>query len=236
MKALRDAFLQYGVLVFSGQGHITPEEHIAFGKQWGEVHLMPTDKRCLNGNRALLVLDWEDQRPATDMWHSDVSMDACPPLGSLLLARAIPVGGDTIFANQYLAYESLSDGMKKMLNGLKAWHTGDVYGKAGGMDPATLPRNVHPVVRTHPETGRKALYVNEIYTTQFEGWSQEESEPVLRWLYAHATQPNFTFRHRWTVGDMLVWDNRCVQHFAVYDYGKQRRTMHRVTILGDKPR
>ena len=235
MARLRRAFLDYCVLLLPGQGHITPEQHVAFAERWGEVHEMPTPEACLESNLKVLVLDTHGEKPVTDAWHSDVTMEAEPPLGSLLLARVVPVGGDTIFANQYLAYESLSDGMKQMLDGLMAVHNGDNFAKAGNFDPGRFPSNLHPVVRTHPETGRKALFVNPIYTSRFENMTPEESRPLIDFLCTHSVQPNFTFRHRWTAGDMLIWDNRCLQHFAVADYGSQPRTMHRVTVLGDRP-
>ena len=224
------------MLLLPGQAHITPEQHVAFAQRWGEVHEMLTPEACLEGNLKVLVLDTHGEKPVTDAWHSDVTMEEKPPLGSLLLARVVPVGGDTIFASQYLAYESLSDGMKRMLDGMKAVHNGDNFAKAGNFDPARFPSSLHPVVRTHPETGRKALFVNPVYTTRFEDMTAEESRPLIDFLCAHAVQPNFTFRHRWTAGDMLIWDNRCLQHFAVADYGAQPRTMHRVTVLGDRPR
>lgn len=233
---LRTALLEHCVLVFPNQGHLTPDQQIAFGKLWGELHYTPTPDHCLPGYPEILVLETEGAPSTTDKWHSDVTMDECPPMGSILLGRTIPVGGDTIFANQYLAYEALSEGMKQMLEGLRAVHNGDVFGPAGGIDPATLPSNLHPVVRTHPETGRKALFVNTIYTARFEDMTVEESLPLLNYLRTHSVQPNFTFRHRWTQGDLLMWDNRCLQHFAVADYGTQRRTMHRIAILGDRPR
>jgi taurine dioxygenase len=196
---------------------------------------MPTPDKCLDGNRAVLVLDTYGERPVTDQWHSDVTMEESPPLGSFLLARVVPVGGDTIFANQYLAYEALSDGMKRLLDGLCAVHNGDNFARAGNYDPASFPSNVHPIVRTHPETGRKALFVNPVYTSGIDGMTVAESKPLLDYLFAHSVQPNFTFRHHWTEGDMLMWDNRCLQHFAVADYGSSPRTMHRVTVLGDRP-
>jgi taurine dioxygenase len=235
MARIKDAFLEYSVLVFSGQDKLTPAQQVAFAARWGEVHLMPTPEKCLDGNRAVLVLDTYGERPVTDAWHSDVTMEETPPLGSFLLARTVPVGGDTIFASQYLAYEALSDGMKRLLNGLFAVHNGDNFAAAGNYDPATFPSSVHPVVRTHPETGRKALFVNPVYTSRFEGMTAAESRPLLDYLCAHAVQPNFTFRHHWTRGDLLMWDNRCLQHFAVADYGSSPRTMHRVTVLGDRP-
>lgn len=236
MALLRQAYLQYLVLLFPGQDRLTPEQQVAFAARWGEVHEMLTPEACMDGNLKVLVLDTHGKRPVTDKWHSDVTMEECPPMGSFLLARRVPVGGDTIFANQYLAYEELSEGMRRMLDPMKAMHTGDVFAKSGNFDPSRFPRNLHPVVRTHPETGRKALFVNPVYTTHFEDMTAEESKPLLDWLCAHSVQPNYTFRHRWTEGDMLFWDNRCLQHFPVADYGSQPRTMHRVTVLGDRPR
>jgi len=235
LAQLKQAFLDFHVLHIPGQGHLTPDQQIAFGRLWGELHYTPTPDHCLPGYPEILVLETEGAPSTTDKWHSDVTMDECPPMGSILLGRTIPVGGDTIFANQYLAYDALSEGMKQMLDGLRAVHNGDVFGPAGGIDPATLPSNLHPVVRTHPETGRKALFVNTIYTSRFEDMTVEESLPLLNYLRTHSVQPNFTFRHRWTEGDLLMWDNRCLQHFAVADYGTQRRTMHRIAILGDRP-
>ena len=238
MKILRAAFLKYCVLVYPGQERLTPEEHATFAAQWGELNYSPAQSHvsCVDGNRAVLLVDWHGEKPQTDSWHSDFSLDERPPMGSLLLARIVPVGGDTVFANQYLAYEALSDGMKRMLEGLSAVHSAHNFAKYMNQDAARMPKSTHPVVRTHPETGRKALYVNSGYTAHFDGMSEDESMPLLRWLWAHCTQPNFTFRHRWSVGDLLMWDNRCTQHFAIADYGSSPRTMHRVTILGDRPR
>ncbi len=236
MTELNAAFLDHCVLVFPGQQGLTPEEQVAFAGRWGKVHHMLTPEACLDGNLAVLVLDFQGRKPPTDKWHSDVTMEECPPKATFLLGRTIPTGGDTIFANQYLAYDALSDGMKKMLDGLNAIHDGQNFAKAGGFDPSRFPSSLHPVVRTHPETGRKALFVNTTYTRHFENMTIEESQPLLDWLYDHSVQPNFTFRHHWTEGDLIMWDNRCLQHFAVADYGDQRRVMHRVTVLGDRPR
>jgi taurine dioxygenase len=236
MTLLNAAFLEHCVLVFPGQQAITPDQQVAFAARWGEVHQMLTPEACLEGNLKVLVLDFEGRKPPTDKWHSDVTMEETPPKATFLLGRTIPVGGDTIFANQYLAYEALSDGLKQLLDGLNAIHDGATFAKSGGFDPARFPSSVHPVVRTHPETGRKALFVNKSYTRHFEDWTEEESQPLLQWLYTHSVHPNFTFRHHWTEGDLIIWDNRCLQHFAVADYGTQRRTMHRVTVLGDRPR
>jgi taurine dioxygenase len=235
LARLREAFHEYQVLYFPDQGHISPAEQLTFARRWGEVIKTPAPDKQHPEVPEILVLDTYGEKPVTDMWHSDITMEPVPPLGSFLLARTVPVGGDTIFANQYLAYDALSDGMKQMLDGMRASHTGDTFARQGNYDPADFPRSLHPVVRTHPETGRKALFVNSVYTTCFEGWTEEESRGLLDYLCAHAVQPNYTYRHRWTVGDMLMWDNRCLQHFGVADYGSQPRTMHRITIKGDVP-
>ncbi|WP_185928861.1 TauD/TfdA dioxygenase family protein [Sphingomonas sp. IC081] len=236
MSQLKAWFLEYCVLVYPKQD-ITPEQQAAFAARWGELHYMPTVEARLEGHPAVIEIDYYgDIVPTTDVWHSDMTMEERPPMASLLLAKLLPpAGGDTIFANQYLAYDRLSAGLKAVLDGLKAVHDGELFGPLVDMDPADLPSNVHPVVRTHPETGRKSLYVNATFTRHFENMTVEESAPLLNWLYAHCSQPNFTFRHRWSEGDLLMWDNRCTQHFAIADYGTARRTMNRATVLGERP-
>lgn len=248
MAALRQAFLEHLVLVFPGQAHITPRQHVAFAARWGELQIMP--KRHLENCPELIEIASRggvrpgDHQPElrahpsarlarTDIWHSDQSYEPCPAIGSLLLAREIPsVGGDTMFANQYAAFEALSPGMQRMLRGLRAVHSGEGYYRLTGLDPADAPETAQPVALVHPETGRTALYVNRVWTTRFEDMSVEESRPLLDYLYAHAVEPPFTFRHRWSVGDLLMWDNRCVQHYAIDDYGSETRIMHRATIMG----
>lgn len=233
--AIHEAWLEHLVLVFPKQQHLTPAQQAAFALRWGEVHVMPTPDVYLEGTNAVIELDFHGRKPPTDKWHSDVTMDALPPKATFLLGRTIPIGGDTMFANQYLAYERLSDGMKKLLDGLKLIHDGETFARSGGYETSRFPTSVHPIVRTHPETGRKALFVNSTYGRYIEGMTAEESAPILNYLYQHCVHPNITFRHRWTEGDLLMWDNRAVMHFAIADYGAQRRTMHRVTILGEKP-
>ena len=246
MAALREAFLEHLVLVFPGQAHITPEQHVAFARRWGALQRMPS--RHIPGLPELMEIASYggvrpgDERPdlrahatarlaRTDIWHSDQSYEPHPVIGSLLLARTLPeVGGDTMFANQYAAFETLSPGLQKMLRGLRAIHSGEGYYRVTGLDPDDAPRTAQPVALVHPETGRAALYVNRVWTTGFEDMSEEESRPLLDYLYAHAVEPPFTYRHRWTVGDLLMWDNRCVQHYAIDDYGTQTRVMHRATI------
>ena len=140
-----------------------------------------------------------------------------------------------MFASQYAAYEALSPAMQTMLSGLRAVHSGEGYYRLMGLDPDDAPRRAQPVVRSHPVTGRKGLYVNRIWTKHFEGMTVEESRPLLEFLYNHGVQPHFTFRHRWSPGDLVFWDNRFVQHYAIPDYGSQTRIMHRATVLGETP-
>jgi taurine dioxygenase len=169
-----------------------------------------------------------------------------PPMGSILYAKELPpFGGDTLFANMYLAYETLSDGLKRMLDGVKAVNSADRPAVAatredrvreGGRETdERATEAVHPVVRTHPETGRKALYVNVAHTVCFEGMTEEESAPLLGYLFAHQINPEFTCRFRWRVGSLAFWDNRCAQHNPINDYHGHRRLLHRVTLAGDRP-
>jgi taurine dioxygenase len=192
----------------------------------------------------------EDKRNFGGGWHTDVSYLERPALGSVLYAREVPeTGGDTLFANQYLAYEALSDGMKRMLEGMIAIHSARrPYGvnAARAFDPGPSSMSFHfsetahaevehPVVRTHGETGRKTLYVNGTFTTRFKGMTEEESAPLLHYLFQQAVRPEFTCRFRWRRNSIAFWDNRCVQHNAINDYHGARRVMHRVTIEGERP-
>ncbi len=178
------------------------------------------------------------------IWHSDTAYLETPPMGSMLLAREVPAaGGDTEFANQYLAYESLSAGMRRLLDGLIAVNSSakadvtrtreDRVKEQRGEARSYLAE--HPVVRTHPETGRKALYVNVAHTVAFKDMSEEESAPLLQYLFRHQVRPEFTCRFQWRVGSLAFWDNRCTQHNPINDYHGQRRVMHRITLAGTKP-
>jgi taurine dioxygenase len=180
----------------------------------------------------------------------DVTYQECPVLGSMLYAVDVPeYGADTLFANQYLAYEALSDGMRRMLDGLIAMHGTakiyDPYAKSGLDEKQfkterdkilSTPEVEHPVVRTHPETGRKALFINPHYTLRFKDMTAEESKPLLDFLFAHAVRPEFTCRFRWHNGSIAFWDNRCSMHTPIDDYFGKRRVMHRITVKGDRPR
>jgi taurine dioxygenase len=229
---LRAAWLEHLVLVFPRQ-QLTPAEQIAFARRWGV--LAPVVGPSVKDHPEVGEITGHGVG-RTDTWHSDVTFAEQPPMASLLLARSLPpAGGDTMFANQYLAYEILSPGMKRMLDGLRAIHTGAESARLLGGDVAAAPQFSHPVVRTHPETNRRALYVNRVFTSHFEDWTVDESAPLLEWLCTRCSQPNLTFRHTWSEGDLVMWDNRCAQHFAVWDYGDARRVMHRITVVGDRP-
>ena len=247
---IRQAFLDYQVIFFRDQ-ELTPEQHKAFGRRFGTLNVHPHYK-SLDGDAEILPILKEPD--ATNniggLWHSDVTFMEAPALGSILYALDVPeYGGDTMFANQYAAYEALSEGMKEMLDGLLAIHSdnnlSDPAAKAArNASRSTKLRediesgetiNEHPVVRTHPETGRKSLFVNRGFTRRFKGMTEDESAPLLSYLYQHAVKPEFTCRFRWEKGSIAFWDNRCVQHYALNDYQGQRRSMHRVTINGDRP-
>jgi taurine dioxygenase len=201
----------------------------------------------------VVVKEAHEKEVFAEGWHSDNTYLERPPLGSCLHAIEVPeYGGDTLYASQYAAYEALSPGMKKMLDGLKAVHEPHSYASGilegyyernramklrndAVMEAALKLSTEHPVVRTHPETRRKALYVNAAYTVRFKDWTEEESRPLLEYLYRHCVRPEFTCRFRWSKGALAFWDNRCVQHNPVNDYHGHRREMHRVTAQGDRP-
>jgi taurine dioxygenase len=246
--AVRRALLDYLVIFFPDQD-LTPDAQKAFGRRFGTLNIHPHVKP-LDGHPEVLNIVKEpgDRRNFGGGWHSDMTFQQEPALGSILYAREVPPrGGDTMWANMYLAYEALSDGMKALLDGLVAIHTAeDIYG-AGGVytnertamqtmaAEQASGRAEHPVVRTHPETGRKLLFVNEAFTTKFKGMTRAESQPLLDFLCRHATSAPFVYRHRWSANEVGFWDNRCTQHFALNDYHGHRRVMHRVTVDGDRP-
>jgi taurine dioxygenase len=251
-EELRRAFVEHLVLFFRDQA-LTPEQHLAVSRLFGPLARMPYVKHMEEYPDIIAVLKEADERNIStfgNAWHSDFSFLETPPLGSLLYARDVPTrGGDTIFANMYAAYDALSEGMKRMLDPLRAMHSGRPYGVAGVSKDLRVSRSIaiardnpeadretaHPVVRVHPESGRKALYVNSIYTVRFEGMSEAESRPLLRFLYEHCTRPEFTCRFRWAPDSLAIWDNRCTLHYAVNDYDGERRLMHRTTVAGERP-
>jgi len=245
ISEIRQAFLDHLVLFFRDQ-KLTPHEQLAFAQRFGEPMEYPQLKGLPECPLITPVLKLEHERiNFGGVWHSDTTYLTRPPMASLLYAIEIPpYGGDTLFANQYQAYETLSDGLRAVLDGLTAINsstkadasrTREERLKDAGVETKVLVGE-HPVVRTHPETGRRALYVNIGHTTHFKGWTEEESRPLLEYLWRHQVRPEFTCRFRWQPGSIAFWDNRCVQHNAVNDYQGFRRLMHRVTLAGDTPR
>jgi len=239
-KQIHDALIENSVIFFRDQ-RLSPESQKAFGRLFGELHLHPAAPREVPEHPEILVIhaDENSKHVAGENWHSDVSCDLEPPMGSILYMHELPpVGGDTLFASMYAAYDALSEPMKRFLEPLTAMHEGEhVYRGRYGLNDAgkVFPKAEHPVVRTHPVSGRKALYVNGGFTTRIVQLKRGESEAVLRYLYRHVETPEFHCRFRWQVNSVAFWDNRCMQHHAMWDYYPQRRHGHRVTIKGDKP-
>ena len=244
-----NAFLEHGILLFRDQ-NITREQHIEFSRRFGELDrhdALPQDRHP-DYPELLLVTNEPnpDGTPSNSrytgrQWHSDMSFTPVPSLGSLLRGITIPdVGGDTVFANMYLAYESLSDGMKNMIADLHGIHmsgTRKINHMESGVQRAEQQRKLNPpiaqpVVRVHPETGRKALYVGD-KVKRFDGFTEEESKPLIEYLNDHATRFEFIYRHQWRANDIVAWDNRCTMHLALGDFDEtQRRHMERTTVLG----
>jgi alpha-ketoglutarate-dependent taurine dioxygenase len=247
VRELRAALLERLVLFFRDQ-ELTPERFLAFARCFGEPVEYPFVRGIAGYPHIIEVAKLEhEQANFGGIWHSDTVYLERPPMASLLLAREVPpYGGDTIFANQYLAYETLSPGMQRLLAGLRAVHSSanadvsrtreDRIRDHGNPQAQTTYTSEHPVVRTHPETGRKALYVNVAHTVRFADLTEQESAPLLRFLYAQQVRPELTCRFAWRPGSLAFWDNRCAQHNAVNDYAGFRRIMHRITLAGDVPR
>jgi taurine dioxygenase len=247
IAAIRRAWLDHLVIFFRGQ-RLAPEKFLAFARCFGEVVEYPFVRGIEGFPEITPVVKLEHERVNFGgLWHSDTSYLERPPMGTMLIAREVPpYGGDTLFANMHLAYESLSPGMRRLLDGLVAVNSSakaDVTKtredrlRDGARSGA--PREyvaAHPVVRTHPETGRKALYVNGGHTVRFQDMTEEESAPLLQYLFAHQHRPEFTCRFRWEAGSIAFWDNRGAQHNPINDYHGFRRIMHRVTLAGDTPR
>jgi len=241
---LRQAFAEYSVLFFRDQ-LLDETQHIALAEQWGEINVNRFFAAVENFPKIAQVLKEPEQ--TTNIgggWHTDHSYDQIPALGSMLYAKETPpLGGDTLFASTCAAYDALSEGLKEMLSSLTAVHSSrhvfgaqaaqptDVSGRLGNAAAATQDA-IHPVVITHPLSGRKSLYVNPGFTLGFEGWSAEESAPLLNYLYQHVGRPEFCYRLQWRPGTLAFWDNRATWHWAINDYQGQRRLMHRITLEG----
>lgn len=244
--ALRQAFIDRAVLTIRGQQAAGPDDHIAFARHFGEINVnrffAPTDTHP----EVAIVLKEPDHATAVgENWHTDQSYDEAPAMCSILRAIELPpYGGDTCFASMYAAYDALSDGFKALLAPLRAWHSSrHAFGadttdheqyKTGRLQNHELATQdaLHPIVITHPLSGRKALYVNPDFTTRIEGLARSESDAILNFLYTHNQNPDFQCRVQWQPGDITLWDNRATWHKAINDYQGHRRLMHRVTVEG----
>jgi taurine dioxygenase len=247
VASIRAAWLEHLVIFFHDQV-LTPAQFLRFARTLGEPMEYPLLKGLAEFPEITEVKKLEHERANFGgIWHSDTTYLERPPMGSMLYAREVPpFGGDTLFANQYLAFETLSEGMRRMLEGMialsssakaDATKTREDRMKTQARDG--LPDEYlaeHPVVRTHPETGRKALYVNVAHTVRFKDMHEEESAPLLGYLFQHQVRPELICRFGWRVGSLAFWDNRCTQHNPVNDYHGHRRLMHRITLAGDVPR
>jgi taurine dioxygenase len=255
---IKAAWLEHLVVFFRGQD-ITPEQQIAFARRFGEIHHHPFMKGMDAYPDILEIVKEEgDTRAFGEVWHTDQMFNPWPAKATILYAKETPdAGGDTMFANMYLAYEALSEPMKALLRGVKTFNVGDRRRLQSDKTGIPLPRegryagnekmaakvrdpgevqteSAHPIVRTHPETGRKALYISN-HTQTLDGFKSAEALPIIDFLRTHAVEPEFTCRFRWEVGSLAIWDNRCAQHRALNDYPGKRRRMHRITIAGDAP-
>ena len=245
------AFLDYHVVFFREQ-ELSLDSHKAFGRRFGTLNVHP-QYVPLDGHPEILpiVKEANAEHNIGGVWHSDITFLERPALGSILYAIDVPdTGGDTLFANQELAFERLSTGLQQLLSELRAVHSDYTLSARTEAEFRNKTRstklseeamckpvieNLHPVVRTHPETGRKSLFINRAFTVRFENMTTAESTPLLEFLYEHTTKPEFTCRFNWGKGSVAMWDNRCVQHYALNDYYGRRRYMHRVTVDGDRP-
>ncbi len=242
-----ELFVEHSVIFFRDQPALTVDQHFAFAERFGPIHVHPFERLTDRGDEAgrlgrLRIRTTADSQVAAgNRWHSDVSCDAEPPQASILQLTDIPpVGGDTLFASMYAAYDALSDRMKRMLDGLTARHSGEEsyrkLFKAKTVDPtATWPESDHPVVRRHADSGRPAIYVDREFTESINDLPKEEAKALLEFLFHHIERANFQCRFRWTPNAIAVWDNRAVLHHAMWDYWPHERLGHRITVVGEKP-
>ncbi len=243
---IRKALLDFGVLFFRDQV-INPDQQMKFGAYFSELLKYPFLKGLNDYPMVVPVLKCPNETiNFGGIWHSDTAYLSEPPMATILYAKELPpCGGDTMFASMYAAFDTLSEGMKKLLIKLRAVNSADNQGVAdtranrirdSGCDiPFVGMNSIHPVVRTHPETGRKSLYINRAHTVCFEGMTKKESAPILNYLFKHQVREEFVCRFRWTEGSIAFWDNRCTQHYPINDYHGFKRLLHRVTLRGCKP-
>jgi len=241
-QEIHDALMAHQVIFFRDQD-LSLDQHKDFGRRFGELHIHPAAPKP-EGHPEILVIhaDENSRRVAGNGWHTDVSCDAEPPMGSILRLTEVPPlnGGDTMFASMYAAYDALSDRMKTYLDGMEAVHGSEHvyrgrYGLNEKLRDEDYPENTHPMVRTHPVTGRKGLYVNSGFTTRIKDLPRGESRAILDFLFHHIATPEFHCRFSWKANSMAFWDNRCTQHHALWDYYPEVRHGYRVTVKGDRP-
>ena len=238
------AFVDYQVIGILDQD-LNSDQYLEFGRKWGEIHHYPYMKGLETHPEILEIVKTEkDTYAFGNVWHSDGSFTEIPPKATMLYAQELPpAGGDTLFANMYQAYDTLSDQMKEILGSLRGLYVGDQPLKLGNFtgaksmkqqDPGnTKVHTYHPIIRTHPDSKNKALYIGG-HAVEIEGMTKEESTPILNYLKSHSTRPEFICRLKWSPGTIAIWDNRCTQHYAVDDYAGFRRRMHRITIIGEE--
>ena len=240
---IKQALWTHQVVFFRGQARLAPEVQIAFAREFGPLHSHPAAPH-LQGHPEVFVIHADEHSKVANGngWHTDVSCDEAPPLATMLQLHTVPEsGGDTLFASMYAAFETLSKSMQAFLSTLSARHESEHIYRGRYADRGVDDRNkvypaaTHPVVRTHPESGRQALYVNPSFTTRVNGLTSEESDALLALLFRHQQRPEFQVRFQWRENDVALWDNRCTQHFALWDYWPATRTGHRVTVLGERP-
>jgi len=243
LKKIKQAFLDYQVLFFKNQHEISPENHILFGKNFGQLHSHPAAPNMPGYPEIFEIHAHKNSKVANgEFWHSDVSCDTKPPLGTMLQIHIIPEsGGDTLFSNMTLAYNKLSQPFKEFLLNLTAVHESEHIYRGRytdrGVDESIIqyPRSTHPVIRTHPETGKKSIFVNRTFTTRINELSDFESNSLLSFLFNYCEKLDFQIRYKWSLNDLVFWDNRCTMHRAVWDYWPMERKGRRVTIKGGKP-
>ncbi len=252
MRRVADALARHAVLFFRDQ-RLTPEQQLEVTRRFGDILRVPYVRHLEAYPDIIAVLKEADERGISTFggtWHSDFSFLDAPPSLTLLYALELPaLGGDTLWASQYAAYDTLSPGLRRMLDPLRAVQTAWPHGTRGPAPGTAVSRSIgmvrndpeadrevaQPVVRVHPVTGRRALFVNPVYTERFEGMTLDESRPLLQYLFGHATRAEFTCRLRWAPGTLAVWDNRCLLHLAINDYDGSRRLLHRTTVAGERP-
>ena len=244
VRIIKDAFHKFQVLFFQNQSEILPQNHIVLGQYFGELPIYPAAPKMKNHPEIFEINTNKNSKIANgaEDFHSDVSCDIEPPLGTMLQLHVLPeCGGDTMFANMYLAYEALSKPMQVFLGGLKASHESEHFYKGRYQNKNEVDMNkeypsaIHPIIRTHPETEKKAIYVNKFFTTRIEGLADQESKLILDYLFTHIEKTEFQIRYKWNKNDMAFWDNRCTIHKALWDYFPNERKGRRVTIKGSVP-